>query len=194
MTKSRVFAFDCGVYNMGMCSIVAMPGWTFIERLYWCPLLDRSVKVTADSIIDAVLRYVSDLSSALGPPDFVLVEQQFISFGGRGGAQTNYHALEIQIALMTAFRQAFPLAVVKAVGASARSSQSTKERADVSGRTFAGIDSVQWNSYLLSLKEPQHVCDAITMALDELRFVNLPDLYATVKAWEQAHPTGRRKK
>lgn len=197
-SEFRIFGIDIGVNNMGMASIVLTGGGkTVVEKLDWRPLIARRGTANAGLIVDAVGFYIStittpepnspftgNLVNGMIVPNKVIIEQQYASNG------INVHALEIQVALMSRLAERFPGTLVTIAGASARKCKSStkdqqKDRAKAVASMFIGLDSVYWATYFGNLSDPQHVCDATTMILDDINYQNLPGLRAELTKWEQ---------
>ena len=134
-------------------------------------------------------------------PNLAVIEQQVArkapSAASNRGNETNFHALSIQAALLAIIKDRFPDCVVKSVGASARRSTKkavgkqkvagSKERATFAGTAISMYDSPQWYSYLMSLRDRQHTCDALTMAADAIGFNGLDEARSQVIEWEKAN-------
>jgi len=166
ITQSRILSFDIGVLNMGMASFILKDKPT-IERLDWRPLITTK-PVTSTVIVAATRKYLDTVIT--GPPDRVLIEQQYASNG------INVHALEIQVAIMAILSERYPRADIRVVGASARksSAKDKKFRAMKIGQVFAYISDENWYKYLMALADPQHTCDAMTMILDTIGYDTKP--------------------
>jgi hypothetical protein len=184
--NSYVMAIDCGVRNMG-CACICYPfdqmfQRPFLEYIDWRPLITTKT-VGPSLIVDAIRQYVSEVTNGgKRLPNRVLIEQQVVGirYGG------NFHALEIEIALLAVFKERFSCCSVEIVRAPARKDGSGKARASYIGQSvvnkYGGVNKEKYDS----MRDQQHVADSITMIVDRMNFKAMPDVQSEMQSWESA--------
>jgi len=169
----RVVAFDTGLQNMG-CAIISFGTDVIIEKLDWRPLTNKKGRVNIATAVQDYVINVLVLDNQLLVPDVLLVEQ---SYYGRG---VNPNTIVIEACLISFFKAYFPYINARSIRPSAHGNKG-KERAATIGMMVVSdnkIGSTRWFKYLSDLIIPldgnrrrdQHVCDAITMILDTMKF------------------------
>jgi len=152
----RVVGIDCGKDNMAMCSyIVEWDGKMHLEKLDWRPLSSKK-KITWSDVITYSIQYVRDvLEMGRYSPDVFAIEQQVV--GTKRGS--NFHAMQIQVAIATTVRIQYPACNVVAV-----KPPPSKEEAERIAMEMLG-NAPEIYGEVLAFTDPQHSYDAIYAAI-----------------------------
>jgi len=195
--------YDMGVDNMGFASVEASPQGTRILWLDHRPLLLGSKKgVKMIAITKAIIQYAHEVHSptiaaTVGSPldlepTVSIIEQPFISMMGSG---INLHVVEATAALASHILTRYPESTVTLKAPSAKAGWA-KLRARAVAYAITSLHETvdrKWDKYLIGLKDPQHICDALTMVADSISFRGWERAKKIIEQWEKDNPMRKEK-